>query len=83
MLGFESLPAGDTRWLYGEHLDLVVFVMQLVLLFTVVIGIIRMRHRAWLYSLAAALFCGAYMTVNSQQSYLGVIMLMLIIPASF
>ena len=57
--------------------------MQLVLLITVVIGIIRMRHRAWLYALAAALFCGAYMTVNSQQSYLGVIMLMLIIPGFF
>jgi hypothetical protein len=42
-----------------------------------------MSNRAWLYVLAAALFRGAYMAINSQQSYLVGIMLMLIILASF
>ncbi len=63
--------------------DPVVFFMQLVLLIAVVIGIIRMGSRAWHYVLAAALFCGAYMAVDSQQSYSVGIMPMLIILASF
>ena len=51
--------------------------MQLVLLIAVVIGIIRMGNRAWPYVVAAALFCGAYMAVDCQQSYLVGIMPML------
>jgi hypothetical protein len=67
----------------SDPLDNLIFFMQLVLLVAIAIGIVRMRGRIWPYLLAAALFCGAYMAVDSQQSYLVGIMPMLIIMASF
>jgi hypothetical protein len=66
-----------------KPIDLLMTFQQLMLLIAIILGISKRTSLAWPYSLAAALFCGAYMAVDSQLSYLVGIMPVLVILASF
>ena len=66
-----------------KPIDIIMSFQQLGLLVAILIGLLRKRSKTWHYTLAAFLFCGAYMAVDAQLSYLVGIMPLLVILAAF